>query len=247
MRRNLWVIDLTLLIAVVITGLVLKQKWSESSERERALLRQVVASGPPPALPNIPVVSAATPANYIQVAQMMLFSKDRNPNVILDPPPPPPPPPPMPPLPVAYGVIDIGSGPTAILAEKPGATQRGYRAGEKIGAFKIVAFNNREILLDWDGKPIKKTFEEIAARKSTIPTEQQTPVPDGQAATQPQSSAPTTTNLGAGPKGPGADLGNQTKACAAGDNSPAGTVQDGFKKVVNKTPFGDVCRWEPVH
>ena len=100
---------------------------------------------------------------------MMLFSRDRNPNVILDPPPPPPPPPQMPPLPVAYGVMDLGAGPTAILAEKPGAAHRGYRTGEKIGAFKILAMNNHEILFDWDGQPVKKTLEELAEKKSTIP------------------------------------------------------------------------------
>ena len=110
MRRNLWFLDLILLISVVITGFVLKQRWSETSARESALFKQAVPVPAAPALPAIPRVNPATPATYMAAVQMNLFSKDRNPNVILDPPPPPPPPPQMPPLPVAYGVMDLGGG-----------------------------------------------------------------------------------------------------------------------------------------
>jgi hypothetical protein len=245
MRRNLWLLDLTLFIAVVVAGFVLRQKWAESARREEALLRQLVPAGPPSALPNIPVVTPTTPSSYLEVAQMMLFSRDRKPDVILDPPPPPPPPPQMPPLPVAYGMMDLGLGPMAILAEKAGAPHHSYKAGDTIGAFKIVAMNTREILFDWEGQPIKKTLEELAEKKSTVAYN--TPPQDGN---QPASAPPPaqqTTAIG-GTKGPVADtdMGNQTKACAAGDTSPAGTVESGMRKVVTKSPFGDVCRWEPV-
>ncbi len=108
MRRNLWVLDLILLVAVVVSGFMLKQRQNEIFGREQAFLRQIVPAVPPPALPSIPGVSPITAANYMETVQMMLFSRDRNPNVILDPPPPPPPPPQMPPLPVAYGVMDLG-------------------------------------------------------------------------------------------------------------------------------------------
>lgn len=235
MRRKLWVLDLILLTGVVVTGFVLKQRQKETLGREQTLLRQIVPAVPPPALPGIPGVSPVTAANYMETVQMMLFSRDRNPTVILDPPPPPPPPPQMPPLPVAYGVMDLGSGPTAILAEKPGAEHRGYRTGEKIGEFKILAMNNREILFDWDGQPVKKTLEELAEKKSSIPV--------NAAPEAPAPAAPATTAIAA-PKGPGTDLGNETRACVPGDTNPAGTVQDGMRKVVTKSPFGDVCRWE---
>jgi hypothetical protein len=44
---------------------------------------------------------------------------------------------------------------------------------------------------------------------------------------------------------PGATSG-QVKLCNPGDTSPAGAVVDGYRKVVTRTPFGEVCRWEPV-
>ena len=250
MRRKLWLLDLFLLIAVVITGFMLKQRQAETTGREQALMKQSVPAPQPPALPGMPKVHPVTPATYMAAVQMNLFSKDRNPNVILDPPPPPPPPPQMPPLPVAYGVMDLGAGPAAILAEKPGAAHRSYRPGEKIGAFKILAMNNREILFDWEGQPVKKTLEELADHRPTMTatggTAPDAPPPAGNTpAAAPASSQPTTKSL-TEVKGPGADLGNQTRACSPGDTSPAGTVQDGLRKVVTKSPFGDVCRWEPV-
>ena len=41
----------------------------------------------------------------------------------------------------------------------------------------------------------------------------------------------------------GAALDEHTKACVPGDNSPAGTVLNGYTKVIEATPFGNACRW----
>ena len=43
MRRKLWLLDLFLLISVLIAGFVLKQRQSETTGREQALLKQAVA------------------------------------------------------------------------------------------------------------------------------------------------------------------------------------------------------------
>jgi hypothetical protein len=149
----------------------------------------------------------------------------------------------MPALPVAYGVINLGDGPTVILSEKPGAQHKAYRAGEQIGQFKVVAMNNQEILFEWEGKPVRRRLEELLDKKPPAAT----PTPDTPQPAAP--AAPTATTLGPGggnKTGPGADMGNQTRACVPGDETPAGTVQDGMRKVVTATPFGNQCRWESV-
>ncbi len=46
--------------------------------------------------------------------------------------------------------------------------------------------------------------------------------------------------------GPGAQVTSNMRACVAGDTSPAGTVKDGYRKVLTQTPFGANCRWEPA-
>jgi hypothetical protein len=241
-RRYLWLIDLTLLGLLVWAGVSLRERWRGADAREQALLRQMIPPTPPPVIPALPGVSAATAASYIEVAQQFLFSKDRNPNVILDPPPPPPKPKPMPALPAAYGMIDLGNGPIVILSERPGAQHRGYRPGETIGPFKLVAIKGQEITFEWEGKQVNKRLEEIidkkAAESTAPPAEAQT------AAAKPASQGITT--LAPLKAGPGVELGADSRACVPGDTTPAGTVQDGFRKVVNKTPFGDSCRWERV-
>jgi mannose-6-phosphate isomerase-like protein (cupin superfamily) len=45
---------------------------------------------------------------------------------------------------------------------------------------------------------------------------------------------------------PGADLGLGYRGCVAGDNSPAGTIVDGYRKVMTTGPFGVSCGWEKV-
>jgi hypothetical protein len=240
LRRKLWLLDILLFALVIFSASMLRQRMLESRVREEALLKIRVPVAPPPALAPVGTVTPASSASYMEVAQLLLFSKDRNSSIILDPPAPPPPPKPMPSLPISYGVMDLGEGPTVILAEKAGAQHSGYRPGEKIGEFKLVALNNTEIVLEWEGKYVKRRIEELADRQPI----QLTPAAGAEAA--PAAATAPATSLSGKKEGPGADMGNQTKACVPGDQTAAGVVQDGFKKVLTKTPFGESCRWEPV-
>jgi hypothetical protein len=45
---------------------------------------------------------------------------------------------------------------------------------------------------------------------------------------------------------PGADVGQGYRGCLPGDNSPAGTIVDGYRKVMSILPFGVSCGWEKV-
>jgi hypothetical protein len=240
LRRRLWLIDLTLLALVALAGSLLNGKWQDNQRREQALLRKMAPAPLPVDLPPLPSVSPASAANYLELAQQLVFSRDRNPNVILDPPAPPPPPKPMPSLPVAYGVLDLGSGPTVILSERAGGESKGYRVGEKIGEFKLVSLTNRDLVLEWEGKQVKRTIEELLDRSGR--TEE--PPPPQQTAAAPGSGLGVA-NLGA-KAGPGVELGPSSRACVPNDTTPAGTVQDGYRKVVTATPFGQSCRWEAV-
>jgi hypothetical protein len=249
LRRRLWLLDLALIALIALAATALRQRWLEGRAREETLLKQIVPAAPAPPLPPLPGVQPSQAAEYLSVAQQMVFSRDRSPTVILDPPPAPPPPKPMPPLPVAYGVLNLGEGPLIILSEKSGAQHRGYKAGEKIGEFKVHAFNNREIVLEWEGKYVKKTIEELSDRRVVAQAqppseaaEQAAPAP----APQPPKQQPQSVSLSNVRPGPGQDMGNSNKECVPGDSSPSGTVVDGMRKVVRKTPFGESCYWEPA-
>ncbi len=106
-----------------------------------------------------------------------------------------------------------------------------------IGAFKILGMNNHEILFDWDGQPVKKTLQELAEKKSTIPVE-----------AAPENPAPARRRANtaiAAPKGPGSDLGNETRACVPGDTNASGNrsrryAQGSYKKSFRRcVPLGN--------
>ncbi|MEK7404914.1 MAG: hypothetical protein AAB225_07375 [Acidobacteriota bacterium] len=237
MKRKLIIFDLVLAAALCATGWRLRDQWLEARHRERMVLRQPVRPLPPPPFSPLAPVQPVTAAAYSDVAQKMLFTRDRNPTVVIETGPAKP----MPPLPVLYGVVDIGDGPIAILSEKAGAASRAFRAGEKIGPFTLAAVNQREIVFDWEGQQVTKKLEELIPRGAAAPAEAGAMTPRA-AALQPASPIVSAASA----SGPGTSMGGDMRACQPGDEAPPGTVQDGYRKVVTESPFGKVCRWEPV-
>lgn len=242
MSRKLLSLDLLLLALIVGAVVHLRREWLDDRARERTVLRKRIKPAPAPPMSPMPQAGAVKAATYGEIAEKMLFSKDRNPTVVIEAPAPPPPKP-MPPLPVFHGLLNLGDGPTAILSEKPGAEHRDFRPGDQVGDFKLVAVNNEEIVLEWDGQTINKKIEELADHSAPPPPQQahlaaKTAGPPPAAKPAPPKPAPAA---------PGVDLGGRgIKACQPGDDSPAGTVADGMRKVIKQTPFGRNCYWEPA-
>jgi hypothetical protein len=246
-RRLLW-INLALVIVLGACGYLLRQRWVEAAQRKQEILRANPAEPAKVAGKTAPVEPPPRAASYFEVAEKMLFSKDRNPTVVVDAPPPPKP---MPPLPAAYGVMDIGSGPVAFLAAK-GQAQRGYRAGETIGEFKLLEVSAQELAFEWDGKTIRKKVEELRGESRDAPGLAQQPAAAAPAtrpgdAPPPKSPGEATTNT-TNPSGDadpfGRDSGPGKKLCKPGDNTPAGTVVKGYKKVIRFSPMAQICLWE---
>jgi hypothetical protein len=220
--------------------------------REETARREAMVHDSAPKLPQAKGTTGVVPpdrtvaANYLEIAARLLFSKDRNPTVIIAPPPVIQ----MPAYPLAYGVLMVADPPIIMMAAKKGEGQKGYRAGDQIGDFKIVNFDSRLIVFEWDGKKYTKNIQELVDRdpqSAALLNRQNTP-----AAPEPVAGAPTPTgvqNLGSdiAPKGPhGPDMGGGNRACNAGDTAAPGTIADGYRKVVSDSPFGKVCRWEKV-
>jgi hypothetical protein len=240
LKRKLLLLNLGLAILIAAVVVHLRREWMESRAREWVVLQQRIKPAPAPPVIPLPPAETVKAASYRDIAEKMLFSKDRNPTVIVEAPAPPPPKP-MPPLPVFHGVLNLGDGPTAIMSEKPGAAHRDFRPGDQVGAFKLVALDADEIVLEWDGKTITKKVEELIDHSAPPP-----PAPAkvvAVAAPPAEQPAPPKS----APAAPGVDLGGRgIRACQPGDSSPAGTVADGMRKVIKSTPFGKNCYWEPA-
>ena len=250
-------LNLTIALAVVAAGAKIREEWLIYKERREGLKWQAAEVKPKAAPPAAAAPSAApalTPANYIDVAQRVLFFRDRNSQVIVEQPvkvvkP-------LPPLPILLGTMNIGDGPTLIMAEKANARPKGIHVGETIGGFKLAALESDSLVLEWEEGTVRKRFDELVAKPASG-ADSGSSSPAAQAADSartgvvnpaiaaPASQAPkATVTSTSSPSGPGAEVGSGLRACVAGDTSPAGSVVDGMRKVVSATPFGNSCRWE---
>ena len=243
MSRKLIALDVVLVALLAWAGYGLRQMWAAAKARETAELRHRIPPQPVPPLTPLAAPQAVIPARYKNIADKNLWFKDRNSDIVVDPPPPPPPEPPMPPLPVYHGLMNIGDGPTAFMGVTATSPYEAVRPGETIGQFKLLSVNEKEIELEWHGKTVKKSVDELldnshsqgapadagAARTSAVPLAVARPV-------EPPSE-----------KGPGEQHDNfGTASCQPNDTTPDGTVRDGYRKIHRSTPFGNICLWEKI-
>ncbi len=227
-----------LLALLALLSWQMRSEWIWAHARTQAFLRSRVEAASVPPLAPLAKVEPLSALTYAQTVMQNLFSKDRNSQVIIDPPAPVPDPP-VPPFPVARGVmLWEGVPPTVVLSERPGGEQKSYHPGDTIGEWKIVSVDNRYLTLGWNGKEFKKRLDELLDKTNLVaempppPAAPVTPAPSG------------STNLSNNAKtGPGLDMGNNTRGCIPGDPTPAGAVVNGMRKEVTATPFGAGCQW----
>jgi hypothetical protein len=139
--------------------------------------------------------------------------------------------------------MSIGE-PVVFLATGPN-DERGYRKGETVGKFKLIAFDRDNITLEWDGKNLEHKLAELAAKEPQAV--QQAPVAAAPAPAQVTSIGGGTART-PGDDNPalGVDMGGP-RACVASDHSPAGTILNGYKKVITQGLMGPSCHWEPLN
>jgi len=243
LKHKLILLNIALLAALVAEAWRFREDWLVARVREQALLRKQPKPQPPP-----PVIFSKAPepvmaASYADIAEKMLFSKDRNAIVVVEVKAAPVKP--MPPLPLLYGVMNLPDGVTAVMSEKTGGRHRGVRLGEQVGEFKLLAVDAEDITLEWDGKEVVKKIDDLIDRAGPPQAASEGSTPRA----APPGAQASSKQLDTKPQGkpePGVPMNDRMRACQAGDTSPAGTQSGGFRKVVTATPFGNQCRWEPL-
>lgn len=238
MKTRLRILNLLLLLACGFVVWQMRTNQVEASARQE----RVFANPPKPASASEvqiePIPPAAPPSTYSEVAMRMLFAQDRNPTVVEEKKPEPEPKQ-MPPLPVLHGVINFGDGPVAMLSEDSGSKQGSYKEGDKIGEFKILKITKEKLTFDWDGQEVVRTAEQLKAQAAPAKK-------PAASAKKTQTVVENTPPPPPSKPGPGKDTGGRERACQPGENSPDGTVIDGWVKRTAYSPMGAVCYWEPV-
>jgi hypothetical protein len=245
MKRSILLLNLLLFTILAVGSYELRRRWLEGQSREARLLAVQPSSTPLPAQTNAaaaPQAQKLQAVQYFEVAERFLFSRDRNPNVVIERKPEPPPKV-MPNFPAVFGVMDIGMGPTVFMSVDRGS-QQGYKLGDKIGEFTLLAANQKEITFEWEGKPVTKSLDDLRAKPQENAS-QQGPV---ERMSSNVNNAPPPMPIQRPPENvrpaPGADIGGGRRGCLPGDSSPAGTTADGYKKVSTNYAFGPICYWE---
>lgn len=249
MRRNLVLLDLLLVALCGLAGWRFAVHRHERSAEQKTFLEHREVAAPAPVVLMPQAVGAATAGAYLEVAQKLLLSGDRNPSVILDIVPPKV----MPALPRAYGAMDLGEGPKVVLAAH-GNPQRSYSVGETIGEFKLVAITQAGVVFEWDGKKVAASYAQLRddtpppSQQAAAPRSAQPPPPAGAAPAPPPKPGGSLQTVGADSNTqgrPGAGTG-ASRPCQPGDKSAPGTVSDGYRKVAVDTPMGQGCFWRKV-
>jgi hypothetical protein len=247
LTRRLWLLNLGLLALCVLAGWRLQTQAERARQAQEQFLsrRNTVNEPPPVQLPPPP--PPVSPAAYLQVAQQMLLSGDRNPEVVVEVVAPKP----MPPLPHFHGVMSLGGPPRAVLSPGGGGEQKSYGVGDTVGDYKLAAMTQLGLVFEWEGKKVPVTFAELRAKQA-----QAEPPPAAASERPERGNAPAASNVSpvaavakVSPselQRPGDTVSETMRTCQNGDTSPAGTTVDGFRKVLRPTPFGNQCYWERV-
>jgi hypothetical protein len=241
LNRKLLILDVVLVAVLAYAGFQFRDLFRTSKTHETQGLHHPVPAAPVPQFPPTPAPSAVMATSYIEIPHKFLLDPSRNSEVAPDPPPAPPPPKPMPPLPLYHGQMNLGDGLFAILSASKTGPHEAIHKGESIGEFKLLSVNKEGIDLEWDGKLVHKTLDELTDRSAAPLQAEANPQRAVAAAPPPPVAQPER------PLGPSESLGaDGARGCQANDSNPAGAVVDGYKKVLRQSPFGAICSWMPL-
>jgi cell division septation protein DedD len=255
LRRNLVLLDL---LVAALCGLAF---WRFSAHRHERLAEQKTflerreTPLPTPVVLIPPPPPPAVAGSYVELAQKLLLSADRNPTVVIEVVAPRI----MPALPRAYGLMDMGNGAHVFLALTPGSPQHSYVKGDTIGEFKLLEISRAGLVFGWEDKQVAARFDELKDAAATRTAAEQAAAPNRSArqAVQPAKSLETPPARPAEPQRlasdesaqgqPGGDPNAPTRPCMTGDKSPEGTISGGYRKIIVYTPMGNSCGWSKVH
>jgi hypothetical protein len=243
MKRKLTLLNLALLALLAAGGLEFNRRVEQANARYE-ILRRFDEPKQAPAFPSPEVRVRVRQADFLPIVDRMLFYEDRNAIVEVEAPeektvv--------RPDLPVLSGVMNLGEGPIVLMADTPKDYPRPVAVGEKLK-------------LAWQGEQFEVSQDslagELASNTSGGAARSGGASGGGSAARRAAASrrrenraetksqpAETRKEIG-GRYNIGTEIRPGVFRADPRDKAPAGTEFEGYRKVVNPTPFGNQSWW----
>lgn len=148
-------------------------------------------------------------------------------------------------LPRLFGVADLGDGPAALLAARPGTRAEWVRPGQPVGEFVLRSVSSDALVFLRSGSVVTATPEEL--RNPERPGARAVPSNRASAPSSPATrvaNAPTARRPPGGEYRVGAEFRPGRFAADPNDGATAGTRSGGYVRRVHQSPFGAQHWWE---
>lgn len=247
MSRKLLLINV-MLLGFLILGVAEFVHQVQGAQQRYALLSDPMPAKEAPAYPAPASPPRVRQRDYMPVVNRLLFSQDRNPVVEVEVPPPAEVEQ-RPDFPLLVGLMDLGSGPIAMMAANSKGTPRPVGIGEKVGDFTFVAAAGDVLTLEWKGRQFEATEAELTGADGAAAK----PRVQARAVAARRPAAKSSTQLGTDRSKSvstkhyiGPPLSGQVgrRSADPSDGVADGTESDGFTRRVRETPFGAQHWWE---
>ena len=253
--KKLTLLNLALLALLVAGGFEFNRRLDQANSRYEILQRFDEPKEAPP-FPSPQTPARVRQADYLPIVDRMLFYEDRNAiveveapdeKVVV-----------RPDLPVLSGVMNLGEGPIVLMADTAKDIPRPVAVGEKVGDYTFLGLAGDKLKLAWQGEEIEVSQDSLvgepesggpaAARSAggdSSSTAARRAATSRRRATRAETKAqPADTRKEIGGRfSIGTEIRPGVFRADPRDTSPAGTEFEGYRKVVNPTPFGNQSWW----
>ena len=242
MRSRLRWLDLAVLALLGWGGWAALLDYREAADRY-GIFETSPAGIAPASSADMPRTAPAQAEAYRAIADRMLFSADRTAAVravareaggsTADA------------LPILHGIADLGDGPSALLAERPGMRAQWVRPGEAVGPYLLESIGRDSLVLSRNGRRIETTAAELRNPASRAARTPRVGSRTGSSSNLIRSVArPSTARPANGRYRIGTEFRPGRFAADAGDGAVDGTEYNGYVRRVQQSPFGAQHWWE---
>jgi hypothetical protein len=253
MKRKLTLLNLALLALLAAGGLEFNRRVEQANSRYEILQRFDEPKEAPP-FPSPPALGRVRQADFLPIVDRMLFYEDRNAiveveapseKVVV-----------RPDLPVLSGVMNLGEGPIVLMADTPKDFPRPVAVGDKVGEYTFLGLAGDKLKLAWQGEQFEVSQDSLAGElASNAPGAARSGTASGGSAARRSAASrkretraetkaqPETRKEIGGRYNIGTEIRPGVFRADPRDNTPAGTEFEGYRKVVNPTPFGNQSWW----